>query len=58
MAVVAALRAHVGNVGVQNNGCTLRWAQSAAGGAAGAQAVVKAGGAVVAVAALRAHARK
>ena len=40
--VVAALRAHVGDKGVQNDGCILL-GQIAAGGAACAQAVVEAG---------------
>ena len=54
VATVAALRVHVGNVGVQANGCTLL-GRIAEGSAACAQTVMEAGGAVATVAALRAH---
>eukprot|EP00966_Prymnesium_polylepis_P157670 3644059-Prymnesium_polylepis.1 len=53
-AAVAVLRAHPGDVGVQQCGCTTLY-RFAAFGAACAQAVAEAGGAAVAVAALRAH---
>ena len=51
---MAALRAHVGDVGVQKNGCFVL-GRIAEGGAACAQAVVEAGGTARVVAALRAH---